>query len=185
MNALWMTMAVAAISLLGTAAAAQEQRAPMQSNGPRHEWALMINDAPSSVHIVSGTGKPVSGTEWSLGASNQPSASSSGMASGKTSYSDLGVTKRSPGPSPGTMSLSFDGASGGACPISVDAVKPIGGIGLVIKKNPGTGSERMTFTGVSVSRCDASGMTFSYTDMAINEKGLPGNKASMTKGSTK
>ena len=67
--------------------------------------------------------------------------------------------------------MSFGDAAGDACPFAVDALDPGTGIGVVIEKNPGNSAERYAGSGAVVTRCDGSGATISYQDMAINEKG--------------
>ena len=69
--------------------------------------------------------------------------------------------------------MSFGDAAGDACPFAVDALDPGTGIGVVIEKNPGNSAERYAGSGAVVTRCDGSGATISYQDMAINEKGVP------------
>lgn len=120
---------------------------------------LWGSDKPADVHVLSGTATPTTGPEWSFGASNQSSASSGGMGAGKVAMQDMHVAKSS---GPGTMSLSFDGPAGGACPVAYDAVSPIKGVGVVIKKNPGGSAERLSFSDVTVRKCDTTGITFSY-----------------------
>lgn len=129
---------------------------------------LWGSDTPVDVHILSGTATPVTGTEWSFGASNQSStSSSSGMSAGKVDVRDFSVTKS---PGPGRMTISFDGPAGGACPVTYDAVNPIKGVGVVVKKNPGGSTERYSFSDVSVSHCDANSITFSYVKASWNLK---------------
>jgi hypothetical protein len=126
------------------------------------------SDTPSDVHIISGTATPATGTEWSFGASNSSSAAAGGATSGGklkyngTHLTNVSRTKSDVDLGPGSMTLSFDGPAGGACPVTYDANNPIKGVGIVIKKNPGTSAERLSFSDVTVTQCDASGMTFSY-----------------------
>ena len=131
--------------------------------------ALIINgEEATAARAVSATASAMSGESFSWGVSSPPSA----MANGKASMSSFNVMKRATGP--GSVSIGFDGQLSGACPVTYDAINPIKGIGIVVKKNPGGSSERHSFSGITVTRCDASGMTFTYAkagwDVKINVK---------------
>ena len=131
-------------------------------------------DSVSAVHVVSVTGTPVSGDEFSFGATQSSSASS---ASAKTGH--VSINRRTVASGPGTLDLRFGATPDGACPFDVAAaVSPIKGVGVVIKSNkPPYPTERYIMSGVNISRCDGAGATVSYQDMAINEKGLSGKSS--------
>jgi hypothetical protein len=171
---------VLAISLLTLATTAHaDQKVKTKSNikndrmSPTTETGVTADeislvwgsDTPTVVHVQSGTATPVSGTAWSLGSSNSTSSS---MANGKVNVQDISMAKRPEGP--GSVSLNFGGSVGGTCPLTYDAVSPVKGVGVVIKKNPGGSAERTMFDDVTVAQCDASGVTFSYGKASWNVK---------------
>ena len=127
----------------------------------------------TGVHAIGATATAMSGESFSWGVSNPSSMSYDGMASGKTGHVTL--NRRTVTSGPGSISVEFDGQSSGACPVSYDAFSPIKGVGVVIKKNPGSSSERYALSGVTVTRCDASGITMTYSsvttyDLASSKK---------------
>lgn len=85
-------LVAALFALTATSASAAQKTRTKSNNANEMQIAsetvqlLWGSDAPSDVHILGGTITPVTGTEWSFGASNSPSASSSGMT---ISYSSM------------------------------------------------------------------------------------------------
>ena len=164
---------IAALLLLVTTTAVAQTRTVAPVEGGSDTITLEIDSrSADGVHIKEATLEAVSGKRIKWGTSNsEPEARRIGAAG-----NDVVGLREAVASSPGTLTLTFAGEAGGACPFAVDAIKPVGGVGIVIKKNPGSGYERYMLSGVTVTRCDGGGATIEYRVLKSRTKSQPTNE---------
>ena len=165
---------IAALLLLVTTTAVAQTRTVAPVEGGSDTMTLEIDGrSADGVHIKEATLEAVSGKRIKWGTSNsEPEARRIGVAG-----NDVISLREAVASSPGTLTLTFAGEAGGACPFAVDAVKPVKSVGIVIKKNrPPWPTDRYMLSGVTVTRCDGGGATIGYQSLHSRTKSQPTNE---------